>query len=115
MECGLSAMNYLILPLTFLKFWYIDSPREIFGFFASINAAFFKLFSLPLLIKTFFKPLKNEYRQGLVRFSRVMGVMIKSVLIFVDVLILVLLLSVEIAILSGFLAFPILTVLLLIW
>jgi hypothetical protein len=107
--------SYFLLPLTFLKFWYFDSPREMIGYFVSVNKAFLKLFSLPLLIKTFFKPLKNEYRQGLVRFSIIMGVMIKSVLIFVDVLLLMVLLAAEIAVFVGFLAFPILTVLLLIW
>lgn len=107
--------SYFLLPLTFLKFWYFDSPKEIVGYCLSLNNAFFKLFSLPLMIQTFFKPLKNEYRPGLVRFSRVMGVIIKSTLIFADVLLLVVLVVTEFAVLFGFLAFPILTVLLLIW
>jgi hypothetical protein len=107
--------SYFLLPLTFLKFWYFDSPREIAEFFISVNKAFFKLFSLPLLIKTFSKPLKNEYRQGLVRFSIAMGVFIKSILIFADVLLLILLVTFEITVFVGFLSFPVLTVLLLIW
>jgi hypothetical protein len=44
-----------------------------------------------------------------------MGVIVKSVLIFVDVLLLVFLIAVEVAIFISFLAFPILTVLLLFW
>lgn len=107
--------SYLLLPLTFLKFWYLESPREIIGYCLSLNSAFFKLFSLPLMLKTFFQPLKNEYRPGLVRFSRVMGVMVKSVLIFADMLLLIILFVGEVAVLLGFLAFPILTVLLLRW
>jgi hypothetical protein len=107
--------SYFLLPVTFLKFWYYDSPLGMFRFFKSLNHAFFQLFSLPLFLKTFWKPLKNEYRQGLVRFSRAMGIVIKSVLIVVDVLLLVILLAVEVCIFVSFLAFPILTVLLVLW
>jgi hypothetical protein len=107
--------SYAFLPLIFVKFWYIDSPVGMIKYFLSLNNAFFQLFSLPLLWKTFFKPLKNEYRQGLVRFSRFMGVLIKSVLIFVDVLLLILLISFELLIFISFLTFPILTVLLILW
>jgi hypothetical protein len=91
----------------------LDSPKEIFAFFASLNSAFFELFSLPLLARTFFKPLKNEYREGLVRFSRVMGMVIKSVMIIVDLFIFIILVVVEIIILLFFLAFPIATIFLI--
>jgi len=107
--------SYAFLPITFLKFWYVDSPRSMVQFFLSLNRAFLQLFSLPLFIKTYTKPLKNEYRQGLVRFSKVMGVIIKSVLIFVDSILYSLLIIAEVTVLAGFLAFPVLTVLLVIW
>ena len=107
--------SYFFLPILFLKFWYINSACELFAYAVSLNRAFFKLFSLPLMIKTFFQPLKNEYRPGLVRFSRAMGMVVKSILIVVDVLILTFLLTIEVAVLAGFLAFPILTGLLLFW
>jgi hypothetical protein len=107
--------SYAFLPITFLKFWYVDSPRSLVRFFLSVNRAFLQLFSLPLFIKTYTKPLKNEYRQGLVRFSKAMGVVIKSVLIVVDVLLFGILLFSEVVIFAGFLAFPVLTVLLVIW
>src|SRR5262245_25442146 len=102
--------RYLFLPLDFLKFWFIDSPREILGFFASLNRAFFQLFALPLFIKTFFKSMKNEYRSGLVGFSRVMGMVIKTIFIIVDLIILAPLLIFEIVIFTAFVCFPILTV-----
>lgn len=105
--------RYLFLPLDFLKFWYLESPREIIGFFASLNNAFFQLFSLPLYLRTFFKPLKNEYRQGLVGFSRGMGIALKTILIMVDIIILIPLLFIELLTLFFFLAFPILTILML--
>jgi hypothetical protein len=107
--------SYAFLPITFIKFWYVDSPRSLVTFFLSLNRAFLQLFSLPLFIKTYTQPLKNEYRQGLVLFSKVMGVLIKSVLIVVDVLLFSLLLFLEIVVVVSFLAFPILTVLLVIW
>jgi len=105
--------NYLFLPFDFLKFWYFDSPREIIGFFDSLNNSFFQLFSLPLFLRTFFKPLKNEYRQGLVAFSRGMGMVIKTFFIIADVIILIPLLAIEALVLILFLAFPIMTLSLL--
>lgn len=83
-------------------------------FFFSLNRAFLELFSLPLLIKTFFKPWKNEYRQGLVGFSIGMGMFIKTLVIIVDVIFLLLILSLEATVVIGFIFLPVLTGLLLI-
>src|SRR3989344_4849126 len=66
-------MFYLSLPLIFLKFWFFEAPRIILIFFASLNNSFLKLISLPILVKTYFKPWKNEYRKGLVGFSIALG------------------------------------------
>jgi hypothetical protein len=105
--------GYLFLPLLFAKFWFVEAPLGLLGYFASLNHAFLEMFSLPLLLKTFFKPLKNEYREGLVWFSRFMGMFIKFFLILVDVLIFILILAVEGLILVGFVTFPIATIYLL--
>jgi hypothetical protein len=105
--------GYLLLPLVFAKFWFVEAPLGLLGYFASFNHAFLELFSLPLFLKTFFKPLKNEYREGLVVFSRVLGMVIKFVLIIIDVLIFILILAVEGLILVGFVTFPIATIYLL--
>jgi len=102
--------KFIFLPFIFLKFWYIESPREIIGFFGSLNNAFFEMFALPLFLKTFFKPLKNEYRQGLVGFSRAMGIIIKTFFIIADIILLIPLLAFEILVFVLFLCFPILTV-----
>src|SRR5438045_5219737 len=104
--------SYFLLPLIFVKFWFIEAPLGILGFFSSLNNAFFELFSLPLFLRTFFKPLKNEYRQGLVGFSIAMGIVIKSAFILVDLIILFILLTVEASVVALFLAFPVATVLL---
>ena len=106
-------MFYLTLPLTFLKFWYLEASIGILGFFGSLNNAFLQLFSLPLLIKTYFKPWKSEYRKGLVGFSIGMGIFIKSLVIIADVVLLLLLLSFEIAFIVAFIVWPIGTLLLL--
>src|SRR6266480_5761475 len=102
-------MNYLFLPTLLLKFWFIESPVALFKFFVSLNSAFFQLFSLPLLLRTYFQPLKNEYRQGLVGFSRAMGIFIKTFLIVADLLMFFLLITLEVVVFIGFLAIPIAT------
>jgi hypothetical protein len=53
------------------------------------------LLSLPLLVRTFFKPLKNEYRDGLVLFSVIFGMVIKSILISVSLGIVLIILCIE--------------------
>jgi hypothetical protein len=106
-------MNYVTLPVMLLKFWFIESPIALFKFFASFNAAFFELFSLQLLLRTYFQPLKNEYRQGLVGFSRAMGITIKTFFIIADLFMLIIILAIEIAVFVSFVMFPIATVALL--
>ena len=103
-------MNYLTLPVMLLKFWFIESPVALFKFFSSLNYAFFELFSLPLLLRTYFQPLKNEYRQGLVGFSRAMGIFIKTFFIIADLAMFIVLLAIEISIFVSFVIFPIATV-----
>ncbi|HVA96508.1 MAG TPA: hypothetical protein VND99_02545 [Candidatus Acidoferrales bacterium] len=106
-------MNYAALPVMFLKFWFLESPVALFKFFMSLNSAFLQLFSLTLLLRTFFKPLKNEYRAGLVKFSIAMGMVVKSFLIVADLAILVVLLTLEIGIFVAYVFFPIATIALL--
>ena len=105
--------SYLFLPFGFLRFWYFECLFEIIGYFSSLNKAFFQMFALPLFLRTFFKPLKNEYRQGLVGFSRAMGMAIKTFFIFADLIILIPLLVIEILVVVLFLAFPVMTVMIL--
>ncbi len=99
--------------MIFLRFWFWDAPRGLFIFFASLNSAFLQLFSLPLLIKTYFKPWKNEYRKGLVGFSIGMGMFVKTLVILADVFLLFALLIFELIFLVSFVGWPIGIVLLL--
>ncbi|MEK7571037.1 MAG: hypothetical protein AAB553_02070 [Patescibacteria group bacterium] len=105
--------QYTFLPFHFLHFWYVEAPVGLFVFLRSVNDAFLRIFSLPLFIKTFFKPLKNEYREGLVGFSRAMGITLKTMLIPIEVVLFLMLLTFEAIIFVSFLAFPILTLALL--
>lgn len=105
--------DYLRLPLVFISFWFLDAPKEIVLFFISLNKAFLQFFSLPLLIRTFFRPIKNEYRRGLVGFSIGLGMVVKSVLILFDLALFVPILFLELLLFSLFLSFPIVTVLML--
>lgn len=104
---------YLLLPILFLRFWFYEAPIGIVGFFKSFNHAFLQLFSLPLFLRTYFKPLKNEYRTGLVGFSIGIGIFIKTILIIVDSMLFILLLFIEGLFLSLFIIWPILTVFIL--
>ncbi len=100
-------MFYLGLPIIFLKFWFLEAPRGLISFFASLNNAFLQLFSLPILVKTYFKPWKNEYRKGLVDFSVAMGMFVKTFVIVVDVFLFISLLIFELIFMVGFVAWPI--------
>jgi hypothetical protein len=95
-----------------LKFWYREAPKNILNFFISLNKAFMGVFSLPLMLKTFFKPWKNEYREGLVGFSIFMGMTIKSLFILADFVLLVGLVIFEIAFFIGFLIWPFIIIIL---
>ena len=104
---------YLLFPLRFLMFWFYEAPKEIIFYFLSLNAAFFQFFSLPLLLRTFFQPIKNEYRKGLIGFSIGMGMFVKSWIILFDLALLILLLAFEIVFILSFILLPFLTVALL--
>src|SRR3989344_1776075 len=91
-----------MLPFVFLRFWFIDSPKNLIAFFASLNNAFLQLFSLPLLVNTYFKPWKNEYREGLIGFSIGMGIFVKTFVIVADVILLFILLLIEFCLFVGF-------------
>lgn len=94
-----------------MKFWFFEAPREQIAFFGSLNRAFLQLFSLAILVRTFFKPWKNEYREGLVGFSIGMGMFIKSIVIIVDIVLLLILLTLELLFVAAFISWPIGTIL----
>lgn len=102
-----------MLPIGFLYFWFIRAPIGLVRYFVQLNTAYFEVFSVFLLLKTFFKPLKNEYRKGLVGFSRGMGMVVKSMIILASLILFIPLLILEFILLIGFLLFPFVTIYLL--
>ncbi len=104
---------YLSLPLLFLRFWFFEAPISLIKFFFSVNHATVQIMSLPLLIRTFFKPLKNEYRKGLVGFSIVFGIILKSAFIFADLILFMFILLIEMGLILLFITWPFLSVYLL--
>jgi hypothetical protein len=100
-------MNLIKLPFIVLKFWYLEAPKNILGFFVALNKAFLGVFSLPLMVKTYFRPWKNEYRQGLVRFAIFMGISIKSLFILADLILFAGLVLLEAVLFVGFLVWPV--------
>jgi hypothetical protein len=99
-------MSLVLLPFYILKFWYIEAPLNLLKYFYYLNRAFFHLFSLPLMIRTFFKPWKNEYREGLIKFSIFMGIIFKTMFIVADLFLFFFLVLFEIVVFVAFLAFP---------
>ncbi|HZJ18458.1 MAG TPA: hypothetical protein VFD45_02465, partial [Patescibacteria group bacterium] len=71
-----------------------------------MNKAVMDIISLPLLLKTYFRPWKNEYREGLVGFSIGMGMFIKTFVILADLLVMTFFLFLEISFIVLFLVFP---------
>lgn len=100
----------LLYPLELAVFWYHDICLGTIDQFTKFNSHLAQAFSLPLLIKTFFKPLKNEYRKGLVLFSIVFGIIVKSILISVSLGILFFVLFAELLIVAFLFVFPLLLV-----
>ena len=103
---NVSLQAYFSLIPDFFFFWFWKGPWAILGYFGSLNSATLKFLSLRLLISTFFKPWKNEYREGLVGFSIGMGIAIKTFVIIFDILILLLFVCIEFVVLTAFLAWP---------
>ena len=95
------------LPISIVKFWYLEAPLLLISYFLSLNRVFLNAFSLPLMLKTFFRPWKNEYREGLVRFSIFMGIVIKTLFIISDLFLLLLLIIIEFIIFLCFLTLPV--------
>ena len=103
-KLSMSALIYY--PFYLILFWYKDVLGGTLQFFLELNRYTASLLSLPLMLKTFFKPLKNEYRDGLVVFSVLAGIAIKSFLILISVSIVCVLLLSELIVLFLLLLLP---------
>ncbi|OGY23376.1 MAG: hypothetical protein A2172_04065 [Candidatus Woykebacteria bacterium RBG_13_40_15] len=96
------------LPIEFFIWWFWEAPITLLKILKFIFLAFAHLFSLKSLFTTFFKPWKNEYREGLVRTAIFIGATIKTLLIIFDFCILSLVLVIEAVVFFAWFALPIL-------
>jgi len=98
-------------PLEFFRWWYTEATVALYRILVFVFFAIVHLFSFKLLFTTYFKPWKNEYRQGLVRTAIFMGAFIKTWLIFFDLILFGILLVSEAFIFVVWLSLPILPIL----
>lgn len=106
-----AATAYVVkLPIEFIHWWYIEAPITLLKILRWVFLAFVHLFSFKNLFTTFFKPWKNEYREGLVRTSIFIGAFIKFFIIIFDVFILSAIFIVEVIIFLGWLTIPALVI-----
>lgn len=105
----------VFLPVYLLMFWFGEAPMAMLRYFGGVNRSFFRFFSVPVLLRTFFRPVKNEYRKDLIGFSIAMGIFLKSCIIVTSVLLFIPLFLIEIALLLGFLSFPLITLAVVLW
>jgi hypothetical protein len=111
MQQAVSISTYfLTLPVEFLRWWLVESTLTLFKILVWVLEFFNQVLGVRSLLKTFFKPWKNEYREGLVGFSIFMGMFFKGMFLFLDLLFFFLLIIAEIAILATWILLPFLTV-----
>jgi len=83
MRPAFSFSAYLLsLPVEFIHWWFVESTLNFLKILRFVFAAAYNLLGVSLIFKTFFKPWKNEYREGLANFAIFMGILIKSMLLF---------------------------------
>lgn len=90
-------MGVLHYPYFLLVFWYKDLLFASLKFSQNFLLYWLYLVSVPILVKTFFKPLKNEYREGLVVFSVAFGIVVKLLLLIAIFLVTLVILSLLVA------------------
>ena len=108
-------MGILLYPIAVVLFWYKDGVLALLAYFRSLNDYCIRLFSLPGLFVTFFRPLKNEYRKNLVLFSVFFGMIVKTFLIIASLGVLATLFALEIFAFILYILFPVLPVLVLLY
>lgn len=111
MRPALSISSFLFsLPLEFLHWWFIEATFNLLSILQYFLSLSYRFLGISLLFKTFFKPWKNEYREGLTRFALFMGIFIKSCFLLFDLFFFVGLILLESFILITWLILPILVI-----
>ena len=102
--------SYAIIGLHFLRFWFVEAPIGMAEYFMSFNVALLKFFSFRLLLSTYFRPWKNEYRDGLIGFSILMGMIFKGATLLFTLALLIVCCLLELTIIVAFILWPIATI-----
>jgi len=103
-------VGILLYPYFLVVFWYRVFLPGTVGKSVQVLDYFSNLLSFRILIVTFFKPLKNEYREDLVVFSRVVGIVVKTLIIVADSLVLAIVFVVLLAVNSLVLLMPLILI-----
>jgi hypothetical protein len=98
-------------PFEFITWWYTEATIVLYKTLVFIFFAVVHLFSFKLLFTTYFKPWKNEYRQGLVRTAIFIGAFIKTFLIIFDLVLFIVVIAAELFIFAFWLLLPTLPIL----
>ena len=107
MRTAVPASSYIAtLPVTFFSWWFLESPKVVYKILYFIFTSVVHQLGYKSLFKTFFKPWKNEYREGLVGFSVIMGMAIKGLLIFIETFIILFLIIVLVPLLIAWVLLP---------
>jgi|SRR3989344_3274575 len=110
MRTAVPATSYItLLPFTFIVWWFSDNVKLTYRILSYIFILVIHLLGYKSLFKTFFQPWKNEYREGLVGFSKLMGAFMKSLMIFTESIILLILLAFEFVIFMVWIFLPIIS------
>ena len=111
MRPAISFGGYLTtLPLQFIYWWFVEATFTIFKVMRYFLAAAYHLLGIGSILKTFFEPWKNEYREGLVRFSIFMGMFLKSLLLIFDLIFLAGLILVEFVAILAWVLLPLIVI-----
>lgn len=102
------------LPLLFAYWWFVQAPAKLVVFFFNYFVHLTQVLSVPLLLKTFFVPWKNENKKGYVGIARGIGMVVKTAVLLADLMILTVALLVEASLLLLWMVLPIASLYLLV-
>ena len=101
-----SIFILLKLPFLFLQWWFLEAPVKLLLFLVRYFFHLAQVFSLPILLKTFFVPWKNETQEGYVAIARGVGMAVKTMVILADLVVLLIFFLVGITIFFFWVGLP---------